>query len=154
MRLSLQAADGARKKSAVPILFPREGSRHLFEHGVHREMSVCVSVCERRDDSCQAGQQPPKASCAAARRHSWGKRHVDAKAIFTRCTHIENVRNIAQSCNVVWPDDFEVHVMTVPSLVSLYPKHKDLLALTPEDVGCVIIEIMQSLSQNGMLLGL
>ena len=40
--------------------------------------------------------------------------------------------------------------MTVPTLFSLFPKPEDLLALTPEDLGGVIIELMPPLLQNGM----
>ena len=40
--------------------------------------------------------------------------------------------------------------MTTPSLLSLFPKHQDLLALTPEDLGGVIIEIVPPLIQNGI----
>jgi uncharacterized protein Ymh len=41
--------------------------------------------------------------------------------------------------------------MAVPTLLSLFPKPEDLLALTPEDLGGVIIEVMPPLLQNGML---
>lgn len=40
--------------------------------------------------------------------------------------------------------------MTVPTLLSLFPKPEDLLALTPKDFGGVIIEVMPALLQNGM----
>jgi hypothetical protein len=40
--------------------------------------------------------------------------------------------------------------MTAPTLLSLFPKPEDLLALTPEDLGGVIIELMPPLLQNGM----
>jgi hypothetical protein len=42
----------------------------------------------------------------------------------------------------------------MPTLFSLFPKREDLLGLTPEDLGGVIIELMPSLLQNGgMTLG-
>jgi hypothetical protein len=40
--------------------------------------------------------------------------------------------------------------MTTPSLLSLFTKPQDLLALTPEDVGGAIIEVVPPLIQNGM----
>jgi uncharacterized protein (TIGR02391 family) len=40
--------------------------------------------------------------------------------------------------------------MTAPSLLSLFPKPEDLLALTPEDLGGVIIEAVPPFIQNGM----
>jgi hypothetical protein len=40
--------------------------------------------------------------------------------------------------------------MSTPTLLSLFPKPEDLLALTPEDLGGVIIEIMPPLLQNGV----
>src|ERR1700732_1363675 len=40
--------------------------------------------------------------------------------------------------------------MAAPTLLSLFPKPEDVLALTPEDFGGVIIELMPPLLQNGM----
>jgi len=40
--------------------------------------------------------------------------------------------------------------MPPPSLISLLPKPQDLLSLTPEDLGGVIIEVVPPLVQNGM----
>jgi hypothetical protein len=40
--------------------------------------------------------------------------------------------------------------MTTPSLLSLFPTPQDLLALTPEDLGGAIIEVVPPLIQNGM----
>jgi hypothetical protein len=40
--------------------------------------------------------------------------------------------------------------MPAVTLISLFPKPDDVLALTPEDFGGVIIELMPSLLQNGM----
>ena len=40
--------------------------------------------------------------------------------------------------------------MPVPTLLSLFPKPEDLLALTPEDLGGVIVELMPPLLQNGL----
>jgi uncharacterized protein (TIGR02391 family) len=40
--------------------------------------------------------------------------------------------------------------MTTPSLLSLFSKAQDLLALTPEDLGGVIIEVVPPLMQHGM----
>ena len=40
--------------------------------------------------------------------------------------------------------------MTAPSLLSLFPKPEDLLALTPEDLGGVIIEVVPPFIQNGI----
>jgi len=39
--------------------------------------------------------------------------------------------------------------MPAPSLLSLFPQRRDLLALTPEDLGGVIIEALPPLIQNG-----
>jgi uncharacterized protein (TIGR02391 family) len=47
-------------------------------------------------------------------------------------------------------DDFEACAMTAPSLLSLFPTPKDLLALMPEDLGGVIIEVVPPLIQNDM----
>src|ERR1700731_1734887 len=38
--------------------------------------------------------------------------------------------------------------MPAPTLLSIFPKPDDLLALTPEDLGGVIIELMPPLLQN------
>jgi uncharacterized protein Ymh len=43
-----------------------------------------------------------------------------------------------------------IRIMTSSTLLSLFPKHEDLLALTPEDLGGVIIELIPPLLQNGM----
>jgi hypothetical protein len=40
--------------------------------------------------------------------------------------------------------------MTTPSLLSLFPTPQNLLALTPEDLGGAIIEVVPPLIQNGM----
>jgi uncharacterized protein (TIGR02391 family) len=40
--------------------------------------------------------------------------------------------------------------MTTPSLLSLFPTPQDLLALTPEDLGGAIIEVVSPLIQKGM----
>jgi Protein of unknown function (Hypoth_ymh) len=40
--------------------------------------------------------------------------------------------------------------MPAPTLLSIFPKPDDLLALTPEDLGGVIIELMPPLLQNGL----
>ncbi|WP_292533213.1 TIGR02391 family protein [Methylocystis sp.] len=40
--------------------------------------------------------------------------------------------------------------MSVSSLLSIFPKPEDLLALTPEDLGGAIIEVAPSLAQRGM----
>ena len=40
--------------------------------------------------------------------------------------------------------------MPAPSLLSLFPQPQDLLALTPEDLGGVIVEAVPPLIQNGM----
>jgi hypothetical protein len=40
--------------------------------------------------------------------------------------------------------------MSAPSLLSLFPQPRDLFALTPEDLGGVIIEAVPPLIQNGM----
>src|SRR6202167_5635162 len=40
--------------------------------------------------------------------------------------------------------------MPPPTLASLFPEPEDVLALTPEDFGGVIIELMPPLLQNGM----
>jgi len=40
--------------------------------------------------------------------------------------------------------------MTTPSLLSLFPTPQDLLALTPEDLGGAIIEVVPPLIQNGL----
>ena len=40
--------------------------------------------------------------------------------------------------------------MATATLLSLFPKPEDVLALTPEDFGGVIIELMPPLLQNGM----
>jgi hypothetical protein len=40
--------------------------------------------------------------------------------------------------------------MAAPTLLSLFPRSEDVLALTPEDLGGVIIELMPPLLQNGM----
>jgi Protein of unknown function (Hypoth_ymh) len=39
--------------------------------------------------------------------------------------------------------------LATPTLISLFPKRQDLLALAPEDLGGVIIEIVPPLLQNG-----
>src|SRR5262249_33363255 len=41
-------------------------------------------------------------------------------------------------------------IMVAPTLLSLFPKPEDVLELTPEDLGGVIIELMPPLLQNGM----
>src|SRR5262249_17243429 len=43
-----------------------------------------------------------------------------------------------------------VTTMSAPTLLSFFPKPEDALALTPEDFGGVIIELMPPLLQNGM----
>jgi hypothetical protein len=40
--------------------------------------------------------------------------------------------------------------MTVTTLLSLFPKPEDVLALTPEDFGGVIIELMPPMLQSNM----
>jgi hypothetical protein len=40
--------------------------------------------------------------------------------------------------------------MAAATLISLFPKPEDVLALTPEELGGVIIELMPPLLQNGM----
>lgn len=40
--------------------------------------------------------------------------------------------------------------MAAPTLLSLFPKPEDVLALTPEDFGGVIVELVPPLLQNGM----
>lgn len=40
--------------------------------------------------------------------------------------------------------------MAAPTLLSLFPNPEDVLALTPEDLGGVIVELMPPLLQNGM----
>jgi hypothetical protein len=40
--------------------------------------------------------------------------------------------------------------MATATLLSLFPKPEDVLALTPEDFGGVIIELMPPLLQNGL----
>jgi hypothetical protein len=40
--------------------------------------------------------------------------------------------------------------MAATTLLSLFPSHEDLLALAPEDLGGVIMELMLGLLQNGM----
>jgi len=40
--------------------------------------------------------------------------------------------------------------MTTPSFLSLFPTPQNLLALTPEDLGGAIIEVVPPLIQNGM----
>src|SRR5271166_5965818 len=40
--------------------------------------------------------------------------------------------------------------MPVPTLLSLFPKPEDLLALAPEDLGGVVVELMPPLLQNGL----
>jgi hypothetical protein len=43
-----------------------------------------------------------------------------------------------------------LETMAAATLLSLFPKPDDVLALTPEDFGGVIIELMPPLLQNGM----
>jgi hypothetical protein len=44
----------------------------------------------------------------------------------------------------------EALAMTTQSLLSIFPNHQDLLALTPEDLAGVIVEMMPPLLQNGL----
>src|SRR5271157_1216727 len=64
-----------------------------------------------------------------------------AERRFFRSDAGEPVREIARSYAVFHSNDFEACAMTAPSVLSLFPKPEDLLALTPEDLGGVIIEV-------------